>query len=708
MQNPYEAEQYYQQALSIRESAGDKSRQLVNDYYSLASANRLRGNYEEALAFGFKVLNGYASMPKHESYEHNLVAANDLLGSIYLEMDSSKKALNYNKKAISIAERSTSSSIATLYQHRAEYHFQAATYDSAIRYASLAIANQSAPYDLATSYQFLANGYRGMGQMDRAFLNYRKSQVLKEAIFEGHHSQLATLYTDIGQAFAHTEQIDSARHYYHKALANAKISQADTSHAADLFVQAGDDLGPIEEVSIAMTNLLVEQYERTSDMQYLVEALPYFRLFDRFMDLSRRGFSTERAKLLYSATHKAIYERAIASCYRLYQAAPADSLLQDVFRFMEKNKALVLLESIHQAEGYQRVLPDSLARRAQSLRAQLAYIQSELIFAQQQTGSSTTVAEWQQQKVKVLRDTEELNRYIRVHYPNYYDATYRDLTVRLDSLQRQVSTDQPRVSYFWGDAAVYALLIANDTIKLHQIHEVDTLREMIDQYRQVLVEDAIYNPSYANFQQFQHSAHRLYQLLLEPLLVGLSPQHLTLVPDGALTTIPFESLITSPLAAEDRRIRYGQLSYLIRSYGISYEFSLSVASQQRTSPPPDNDRGRVVAFGIKNFDDLPGDQSYPELDGAEREVQYVQEKFPQARVYLNEQATEAQFKQEAPRADVLHIATHGRADLENPFTSKFVFSSRRQRRWHLTLVRTVRSAAQGPTLTAECLRIGSG
>ena len=519
----------------------------------------------------------------------------------------------------------------------------------------------------------MANGYRGKGQLDQAFRNYRKSQALKESIFDGHHSQLATLYTDMGQAFAMKQHVDSARHYYRKALASAKISQPDTGLDTDLFIQAGDDLGPIKEASVAMSSLLVAQYEQTKDAQYLAEALPYFRLFDRFMDLSRRGFSTERAKLLYSATHKAIYERAIASCYRLYQIAPSDSLLQDVLHFMEKNKALVLLESIHQAERYQRVLPDSLARRDQSLRARLAYIQSELIFAQQQEDAAAAVSDWQQKKAEAMRTAERLDQYIRIQYPNYYEATYRDLTIRLDSLQRQVKAQHPLVSYFWGDSAVYALLITTDTVRIHRVDAVDTLRETIRRYRAVLVNDAVYNPSYANFQQFQRSAHRLYRWLLEPLLTHEPVEHLTLVPDGDLTTIPFESLITSPIATKENKIRYGKLPYLIRAYGISYEFSLSLAAQRRTVVASDEDAQQVVVFGIKDFDALSEDQHYPALAGAEREVRYVQEKFPQAKVFLNDQATEAQFKQTAPQADVLHLATHGRADLDNPFTSQFIF-----------------------------------
>ena len=124
LQNPHEAEQYYQQALSIREVLGDQGRLLINDYYSLAYANRLRGDYEAALAFGFSVLDGYENMPNGSAYDHNLIATNDLLGTIYLEMDSLDGALLYNKKAIKLAKSVQFTDMSTLYQHRANIIFK--------------------------------------------------------------------------------------------------------------------------------------------------------------------------------------------------------------------------------------------------------------------------------------------------------------------------------------------------------------------------------------------------------------------------------------------------------------------------------------------------------------------------------------------------------------------------------------------------------
>ncbi|MEM9829566.1 MAG: CHAT domain-containing tetratricopeptide repeat protein [Bacteroidota bacterium] len=674
LQNPYASEPYHEQALNIRERRGDQSRTRVNCLYHLTYVYRLKGDFDKALAYGYRVLQGYENMVER-SYG-NVILANSVLGSIYYSMDSIAIALSYNRKAIELAkEKRIVQGISLHYNNQAEYYFQQGKYDSTIYYAELALKYQPALINLANSYQFLGNAYRKKGESDYAFRNLRKSKKIKETIFDSHHTQLATLYVDLGRAFAMNQQIDSAKYYYQQALVNARISQKDTNNNS-ILIQTGDDLITIQEAVIGITDALSEQYEQSCNQEYLAQALPYFITFDRYMDLSRKNFSTEGSKLTLSSDHKKTYEQAIASSYQLFRSNPTDSLLQWIFHFTEKSKAMVLLESIHQAERSQRILPDSLKKSYQSLQAQLAYYQSRLIDAERDSSASSTVAELQIENANILRELESLNEYIQTHYPSYYNIAYEDMTVQLDTFRKYIPPHQPVVSYFWGDSAVYALLIASDKVKIHRVEDMTTLREAIIKYQDVLVNDVVGDPSYAKFLQFQESAYTLYRLLLEPLLFGdtTNIKYLTIVPDGNLTAIPFESLITSTVETNQNDIRYERLPYLIRQYNISYEFSLSIAFGEHNDKAETADKKpTVTAFGIKNFENLPWKQQYLPLGGAEREVRYMKEKFPQTKMFLNAKATEAQFKQHAPEADILHIATHGIADTENPFASKFIF-----------------------------------
>ncbi|MEM9674803.1 MAG: CHAT domain-containing tetratricopeptide repeat protein [Bacteroidota bacterium] len=676
LQNPYASEPYHEQALKIREQLNHEDRSYVNCFYHLAVANRMQYDYEKALAYGVKALEGYKRLPETDFAD--LMIANSALSHTYYSMDSIESALEYSGRALSMAVQGDLllfMDMALHYNNQAELHFRAKAFDSTIYYVQKALSYQPASVTLANSYQYLANAYREQERLSLAFQYYQKSKELKESALKGQHTQLVTLYVDLGQAFAADHQVDSALHYYRKALVSAKISQQTATKSANVSIQVGDDLAAVEEVLENIIDLLNEQYHHTHDPKYLTQALPYYMLFDQSMDLSRTNYSSEGSKLLQSGKYKSIYEQAIASCYELYQHNQSDSLLRQVFHFMEKSKAMVLLESIHQAEANQSILPDSLVRQYHSLQAQRAYCQSGLIDARRNTSNSFTVREWQQQKADILRKIDALRRNIQVHYPNYYNVAYSEITVQLDSIQGYLAPHQPMASYFWGDSAVYVLMITSNDVKMHRVKNVFALKNAISQYQDALVNDRVEDPSYVNFLQFQVGAHTLYQTLLEPILPDYAIEHLTVVPDGELTTIPFEGFITSMIETSRNDIRYQALPYLIKQYDISYEYSLSIAfgGKRNRETERDNEELVVIAFGIKNFDKLPGGQQYPRLGGAEREVHYIQKKFPEAQVFLNTNATEIQFKQHAPEADLLHVATHGIANLNNPFASQFIF-----------------------------------
>lgn len=674
LQNPFTAKSFYESFIKIREELNVLGRDYINGYYSLASANRQQGDYEKALAYSHLVKQSYDSLEDVNAFD--LVISNSLLANIYYDIDSISKALNYNRNAITsatIGQLSPMQVTTILYANQARFYFRANNYDSTIYYANLALNAHTSQDIRAKAYQFLGNAYWKKGLLDKAFYYYQKSRNIKEELYGKQHTQLATLYVDIARAYAATEHTDSAFLYFQKGLSTAKITEADERDQLDSSIQAGDDLGTIQEALEGVTNLLYNTYQRTDDQKYLKQSLPYYLLFDRFMGLSRTNFTSEGSKLILSENFKPTYEKALATCYALYQTNPTDSLLNCIFQFMEKSKAMVLLESIHKVKSYQSFLPDSLIEKENALKAQLAFINKEIADVEKKGSELLSISDLQAQKAEVLRKIEGLNQHIRSNYPNFYQLTNRAFTIDIDSLRARISEGQSLLSYYWGDSSVYALMLAKDTVLLHQIDDLSSLQNKISTYLDVLVNDDIKAASYTNFQKYQESAHTLYQLLLEPLLEKKSTEHLVIVPDGDLTTIPFESLIHSKIKTQEGLVSYEKLPYLLNDYEISYEFSASIAfwEERYAKASSDDDNFSVVAFGIKNFESIQG--SFPPLGGAEREVRYLKQKFPAASVFLNHDATEMKFKQHAPQAEVLHIATHGIANMENPFASHFIF-----------------------------------
>jgi CHAT domain-containing protein len=157
------------------------------------------------------------------------------------------------------------------------------------------------------------------------------------------------------------------------------------------------------------------------------------------------------------------------------------------------------------------------------------------------------------------------------------------------------------------------------------------------------------------------------------MLDGVAPlrlesvKRLIVVPDGALSQLPFEAL---PFDGKP----------LIERFEVSY---LPAASLLR------NPTGRswllpwqrsVVAFGDPVATDraggvIPGDERWLRLPRSGDEAKWVADRMPgRSRVYVGAQARKQTFLDEAPRYPVLHLATHAVNDPENTAGSRILFS----------------------------------
>ena len=153
-------------------------------------------------------------------------------------------------------------------------------------------------------------------------------------------------------------------------------------------------------------------------------------------------------------------------------------------------------------------------------------------------------------------------------------------------------------------------------------------------------------------------AEALGAQLVAPL--GLAgDERLIVVPHGPLHYLPFQAL------------RSGG-AYLIEKHRIAIVPSMSIAAQlvaRRASTP-----ASVVAFGN------PKIEPKYDLPGADREVAQLVNVFKGASTsYVGAEATKTRFKEEAPRARVLHVAAHAEADLIDPLHSRILLANENQR-----------------------------
>jgi len=154
---------------------------------------------------------------------------------------------------------------------------------------------------------------------------------------------------------------------------------------------------------------------------------------------------------------------------------------------------------------------------------------------------------------------------------------------------------------------------------------------------------------------------------------------LIIIPDGTLSYLPFEALLTRPVMNGEPD--YRNLPYLIREYDVGYSYSatLHFEDQRRTTRPS----GNLLAFAPKYSDlltqlpdlsylDVYRDKLIP-IPGVRDEVKMIS-RMIKSDLYMDDQATENNFKKLAGNYDILHLAMHTIVDNENPMYSKLAFT----------------------------------
>jgi CHAT domain-containing protein len=185
-----------------------------------------------------------------------------------------------------------------------------------------------------------------------------------------------------------------------------------------------------------------------------------------------------------------------------------------------------------------------------------------------------------------------------------------------------------------------------------------------------------------NYRRYVTLGLKFYKTLIEPCLEYTDRKNFTIVPDGAITYIPFEGLITRETDME--YINYLNLPYMIRDFSVGYSHSSTLLFSKRfKSKSPEE---RVLAFAptyenpLDNTDaaqirqlDENTNYLFP-LVGTIKEVQSINETVP-SRVFINEKATEANFKKYAADYNVLHLAMHTFMRDDNPLYSMLAFTN---------------------------------
>lgn len=673
------AEKYYEKALDVLEKVPDvDSILLTKVYYNLATTNRSQRDYDKALAYGLSCMQ-LSEQINHPVFKERIY---NILANIYRDMGQTHEAKEYYNKAATLNVRvnHNKSDLAWHYGGLAETFKRDSVYNDAIVYfkkaidlfEGLALQNQLVGDDLMLYMDDqvkYAEALRLVGRQADALYWYNKhfKTLKKFDLFFGRSRFDA--YVELGDFYRHNHMFDSAMRQYDRALASIsptflkndirQLLKEDklSSHAYAHRVFSGKG---------AVLKALAKGQESSKN---LVNALMHFEVAENLISSEYSDLDSESSKWSYLNNNFDIYEEILEVLYALRGKTDADTLMSKIFYFLERSKSRSLSEALNSKETAQTLSEsDSLLRTHARMRSDMLAYQDKL---QQLEDGTPEALVLRQRMVDTDRKIQAFEKTFEEEYPGYFTIRKRLATKTLDDVRAFLAPDACVIEYFWGNRNVYALIVTKAQSTFRLLGSVDKIGDQI----RIMTAHFDFSKSNADinrFKSFTASAHRLYTSLLAPLISAESIDRIYVIPDGAVSLVPFDLLLTEPVSS--MVIDYKHLPYVIKRYYTGYSYSAFTLIR--------NSAGNIASPALLGMAFTGGkrtrayDEDLEEIVGSERELETLQKRFGNGNYLLGPEVTEYNFKRLAPAYDIIHLAIHGKGNPLLPFSASLFFRTK--------------------------------
>jgi len=362
---------------------------------------------------------------------------------------------------------------------------------------------------------------------------------------------------------------------------------------------------------------------------------------------------------------------------QMYQISSYNVYFQKAFNIAERSKSAVLFASMIELDAKTiGGIPDSLQQAARILKHDIDFYKQKTK-EENDKGNPDIVKrdKWQNILYESVNAYDKLISSFEKDYPDYYDLKYNLKVAGVDNVQSNLSDDEALIEYVLTDSVMIAFLLTKNSADYFSVSIASIFLKQIDEFREIIISKDFSDESESRYCEL---AHHLYRQLIAPVEELIEGMSLIIIPDGKLATIPFEALLTSPVQEGNNNSK--DYPYLIKQHPVSYGYSSTILliSLQR--------RNHAVHNSILSF--APSFQAndkvllaelkergaeFVSLPGTKDEVAQILD-IAGGELYVDSNASEANFKQLAPGFQVLHIATHGIIDDKNPMKSRLAFS----------------------------------
>ncbi len=525
--------------------------------------------------------------------------------------------------------------------------------------------------DAKTSY--IVNGnlgkiYERKGENDRA-IKYNE-YALKLSLELNDSINASLLYNNIGALYSMQNKDDLANDYYKKSLKGTNSPYANsfvydnlgyylkTNKAFDKTYYYQKAIYTVLEIPNDSTNLIslptikdikdseykldvlgylidkannwVVSFEEEQKTEYLKYAKETLYLIDELISLIRMESEADNSKLYWIKRGVNTYMLAVKVCYLLNKQ-------EEAFYFMEKNKALLLLENLNKQQiemGLQ--VPEKLKNRKYSLKHQLLDIERDI---KQKPKNKSLQIEYSILKENYTNFLDSLES----NYPSYTNMNkdVKILTLN-NATNKHVSKQSCFVEYIFNNENGYGIFSGEEGVQFFEIANTFQLFEDVKYLKVMISKPFKYQVEFDEYNKLAYSVfNRLFPF--KENIKQLSNKKLTVISDSELLNFPFEALTLKKVIGDFKP------NYLIQETEISYLQSVSVFNKLEKDKFKKEQTLISYAPVIFNYDSLPSLQK--------NNMRSIFTSLS-SKILLKEKATKKSFIANLKNHDIIYINTH--------------------------------------------------
>ncbi len=465
------------------------------------------------------------------------------------------------------------------------------------------------------------------------------------------HYLTANLYRQISTMYQEQRDLQNSLIYIQKSL----FSLSSEDELSGNYIESNPALRTLSiQKETVMTlhqkaAILTSGYLQQHEKRYLDAARATSMLAIQLIDSTRNEFNLEKDKVVLVDEATKVYQTGLHLASLFYQLTHDPQYVSECFELMDKSKSAVLTDHVKQVKSFSR-LPKDLLSRQRELKVELAVAEQQLYAAEikklESSPQRQRLGEIKQAYATLLND-------IRVAAPSYYKLRVENKKQTIEATQKMLSANEVLVEYFLGDSILYTLAITSREFKLFTI-KADSIREHIESLRNVVATPGLFAKADQQ-REWSRRAKLLYQTLISPWRNEFSRKNVVIIPHDQLNYLPFE-LLQDPSSGE----------ILLTTASISYASSANLLAEQKSMNP----QGDFFAAFHADYSNQP---NLAKLPGALHEVSAIKGIFG-FRSSLFAAATAEDFRRQASKYKIIHLALHSLVNDDKPLFSRLVFT----------------------------------